>query len=173
MVEGRWKLSFPGLEVSQDLQKPDHLYSWTDRPETRNFSGKCRYVLDFNVPSSYIEDGHQLELDLGKVGNVAEVWMNDQHVGTIWMRGQKLDITDVVNEGINTIEIGVTNTLINRVSAMTEHQPIEPGLLERFGGSAVDPDRLPREFGFEPLPMSGLLGPVMIRVLKEVLISTD
>jgi hypothetical protein len=61
----------------------------------------------------------------------------------------------------------VTNTLINRVSGFTEPRPVPEELVGRFG-SRTTPSGMPPEFGFEPLPASGLMGPVKIRVSKMV-----
>ena len=169
-VGGKWQLEFKGRVVPEHLAWTSHLYSWTDQPETRHFSGTCRYLLTLNVPSSYIHEDHRLKVDLGKLGTIAEVWLNGDRVGVIWMRGQKLDVTQFLSDGINTLQIDVTNTLINEVSAMKAHKPLEAGLIERFGGSAVDPEHLPREFGFQALPASGLIGPVTIGVEKKITI---
>ena len=106
-------------------------------------------------------------LDPGKVGNIAEVIINDKNIGTIWMRGQKLDVTSALKEGDNRLIILVTNTLINRISAMKEPPPVPEDLVSRFGSGAVIKD-IPREFGFKPLPASGLIGPVQLIPVKVV-----
>ena len=67
------------------------------------------------------------------------------------------------------MEIWVTNTLINQVSAMKEAGPVPEELVPRFGKSpALAPGLSPREFGFKPLPASGLMGPVKKIAGKKV-----
>lgn len=83
------------------------------------------------------------------------------------MRDQKLDITGVVKEGDNKLVILVTNTLINRVSAMKEPPPVPEDIVSRFGNGIIIKD-IPREFGFKPLPASGLIGPVQIMPMLAV-----
>ena len=95
--------------------------------------------------------------------------VNGQNAGTICMRGQKLNITGFLKTGQNHMEVLVTNTLINRISAMKEPTPVPAELVPRFGASpTLTPGQLPREFGFKPLPASGLMGPVRIIAGKEV-----
>ncbi|MDP2335472.1 MAG: glycosyl hydrolase [Bacteroidota bacterium] len=166
-VSGKWKMELKGVDFPLFSKQTDYLYSWVDDPLTRNFSGTGRYEISFKVPSEYIRKELKLFLDLGKVGNVAEVILNDQNVGTTWMRGQKLDITKAVKEGENKIVVLVTNTLINLISAMKEAPPVSEDLVPEFGRGAVKYE-IPREFGFKPLPASGLIGPVQIIPIKVV-----
>jgi hypothetical protein len=136
---------------------------------TRHFSGTGVYALDFDLPPVYVDDDIRLLLDLGDVGNVAEVHVNGSEVGVAWLRGQELDVTEVVRAGANRIEVRVTNTLINRVAGMTGPPPVPKELRERLGAGVNDTHQaMARLIGFEPLPRSGLLGPVVIRPLKHV-----
>ncbi|TSA37371.1 MAG: hypothetical protein D4R64_05810 [Porphyromonadaceae bacterium] len=167
LISGKWSIELKGNDFPLSAKQSDFLYSWTDDPLTRNFSGTGRYETNFTLSSDYIKKELKLFLDLGKVGNIAEVILNDKNIGTTWMRDQKLDVTGVVKEGDNKLVILVTNTLINRVSAMKEPPPVPEDLVSRFGNSAIIKD-IPREFGFKPLPASGLIGPVKIVAVKVV-----
>jgi hypothetical protein len=169
-ISGKWKIELEGDEFPLFTRHTDFLFSWTEDPITRNFSGTGRYEINFKISSDYINKELKLFLDLGKVGNIAEVIINDKNIGTAWMRNQKLDVTGVVNEGDNKLLILVTNTLINRVSAMKEPLPVPDDLVSRFGNGAVITE-IPREFGFKPLPASGLLGPVQLIPVKTVMIN--
>jgi hypothetical protein len=63
----------------------------------------------------------------------------------------------------------VTNTLINRVAGWKNVPPLPPNLKALYGGGLQENTPQARElFGFEPLPRSGLLGPVHITPLKRV-----
>jgi hypothetical protein len=166
-ISGTWKMELKGDGFSGFRKETDELFSWTDNPITRNFSGTGRYEINFQVPADYVKGDLQLLLDLGKVGNVAEVILNDQNLGTVWMRGQKLDVTKAINEGENKLVVLVTNTLINRISAMKEAPAVPAELVPRLGIGAVNTG-IPREFGFKPLPASGLMGPVEIVPVKMV-----
>ena len=83
------------------------------------------------------------------------------------MRNQKLEATGFARGGENKLVVEVTNTLINRISAMKVPPPVSPDLVSRFGSGTVSTET-PREFGFKPLPASGLIGPIQIIPVKEV-----
>ncbi len=167
LVSGNWKMTLSGPDFPAYNKTTGLLTSWSDVPTIRNFSGTGRYEIDFNLPVEYLTKGIRLFLDLGKVGNIADVTLNNQNVGIAWMRGQKLEVTGMVKPGSNHMVILVTNTLINRIASMTEAPPVPEDLVPRFGNAKVTKD-LPREFGFKPIPASGLIGPVEIVAVKEV-----
>ena len=164
-ISGKWKLKLGG----NPPKEINFLSSWTDDPQMRHFSGTGVYDIDFRLDEKYVNDNIILKLDLGKVGVVAEIIINDKNAGTVWMRDQKTDITKLVKKGRNHLQVKVTNLLINRVSAMTKPLPLPKEMLEHYGGP-LDVTNLPREFGYDALPASGLLGPVRIETLKKVAI---
>jgi hypothetical protein len=168
-ISGEWDIRLEGKGFVGKSITMQHLTSWTEDEETKHFSGTGTYEITFDLPKSYVGSDIMLTLDLGKVGDIAEVIINGMNVGTVWMKGQTPDITKAVKKGKNSMKILVTNTLINRVSAMTQPMPVPENLVERFGSTPTQtPGRLPREFGFKPLPASGLLGPVKIVAMKKV-----
>jgi hypothetical protein len=168
-ISGKWKMELEGEGFPLFTSQSDYLTSWIEDPLTRNFSGTGRYQISFNLASEYLHKDLKLFLDLGKVGNVAEVILNDQKVGIRWMRGQKLEVTNIVKGGENRLKILVTNTLINRISAMKEPPPVPAELVSQFGNGNVTNEK-PREFGFKPLPASGLIGPVALIPVKELIV---
>jgi hypothetical protein len=167
MISGKWNMELRSDGFPLFTKQSESLSSWIDDPATRNFSGTGRYEINFKLPAEYIQKNLKLVLDLGKVGNIAEVSLNNKSIGTTWMRGQQLEVTTAVKEGENKLVILVTNTLINRISAMKEPPPVPKDLIPRFGTGSVQTE-LPREFGFKPLPASGLIGSVQIIPVKEV-----
>ena len=167
-ISGEWNLLLESPHFTRTEKKLAQLSSWTDDEQLRYFSGTGVYEIRFNVPESYVAADHELILDLGRVGDIAEVELNGRECGIIWMSGEELNVTSAVKAGINKLVIKVTNTNINRVSTFTEPLPIPDELQERFGTATAS--RVPREFGFKQLPFSGLGGPVKISVLKKVAI---
>lgn len=172
VISGEWKLTLEGKQFPRIEKMINHLESWTKSEETKHFSGTGTYEITFDLPKEYTLENYLLQLDVGKTGNIAEILVNGTHCGTVWMQGQTPDITKAIKSGKNQLKIRVTNTLINRVSAMTEPMPVPENLVERFG-SAKTPRSLPREFGFKPLPASGLMGPVRIKAKKRVEFTVD
>ena len=165
-IAGNWHFllsgkDFPGMETTINT-----LYSWTDGPKTRHVSGQGKYEIEFDVPDLYLNSDNVVLLDLGKVGNIAEVVLNGHKVGTVWMREQKLNVTEALKSGKNKLVVLVTNTGINRASAFKEPPPVPQELVARFGSGLVYQSA--REFGFSPLPPSGLMGPVRLIIKKKV-----
>jgi len=173
-ISGHWRMILEGNGFAKSCFTLTHLSSWVENPRTKYFSGTGRYAIDFELPDEYLGPDKLLRLDLGKVGHVAEIELNGVNVGTVWMRDQTLDISSAVRAGSNHLDVFVTNTLINRVSHFQAPRPIPEHLVPLYGQSPASfSPRIPPEIGFEPLPASGLLGPVQIRVLKKVNVSFE
>lgn len=175
-VSGDWKFTFFESDYSILDTTFSRLTSWTENSKTRHFSGTATYSINFDLPEEYISNDYVLLLDPGKVGNIAEVELNGLKVGTTWMREQTLDISDVAISGSNYLKLFITNTLINRISAMESPPPVPEHLVSKFGsGTTTYAAGMQKtiEMGFKPLPQSGLMGPVKIKVLKKVNIKFD
>jgi hypothetical protein len=171
-VGGPWTVQFDGKEAPEAKFEWPTLASWTDIPEIRHFSGRGLYTVTFDLSACYCADDIDLQLSLGTVGTVADIRLNGQAVGAHWMTGQNFAITGLVKAGRNELQIAVTNTLINRVSGLKDF-PDVPEDLQHLYGNRRNPvvGRAATLIGFEPLPPSGLLGPVEITARKRVLLS--
>ena len=169
-VSGRWRLVLEGKDFARTVKTLTHLASWTKDPDTKHFSGTGRYDLDFSLPEHYLDEDLELILDLGRVGDIADVELNGKKVGVAWMRPYRLDITSAAQKGSNHVTVLVTNTLINRVAGFKEAPPVPEELVPHYGSGSADYARgreVP-EIGFQPLSPSGLMGPVTIYPLKRV-----
>jgi hypothetical protein len=173
VISGEWKLLLENKEMKLDTTF-GHLFSWTENFQSKHFSGTGRYEINFDLPENYISENKLLQLDLGKVGNIAEVELNGINVGTTWMRGHKLDITGAARSGDNKLIVLVTNTLINRVAGFKKPSLVPDELLTFYGsGTTKFSSGFQGPIGFKPLPASGLMGPVNIDVLKRVKIISN
>ena len=171
LITGKWRLVLQSPGFAKLDTSFYQLYSWTEEARTRHFSGSGRYTLDFNLPKVYRSDELELHLDLGRVGNVAEVEVNGKKAGIIWMQGQTLEITNLVKAAANQLGITVTNTLINRVAGMKEPPPMPLELVSHYGQGIFDDSAHSRgPIGFKPLPASGLMGPVKIIAYKKIVL---
>jgi len=153
-VDGPWQVSFqegrgaPASKILTDLiPLNEH-----EEPGIRYFSGIATYTTTFATPSEF-QKGQRLFLDLGQVGDLADVWINGRKLGTLWHTPFRIDISDAVEEGENQLEIRVANRWVNRLigDAQPAAEKIAYTVMPMY-----DPDA--------PLPSSGLIGPV--RLLK-------
>jgi hypothetical protein len=173
-IGGAWHLLLEGPEFKRFETQLDELISWTDIPEAKHFSGTGVYTTEFTVPESYAQNGLRLYLDLGALGNLAEVSLNGKSLGAVWMRGQRLQLPNTVHPGPNRLEVRVTNTLINRVSGFTKFPPVPEELQPRLGQGLHD-SGMPYDelLDYQPLPRTGLLGPVEIHAYKQATLGAN
>lgn len=155
-ISGPWTISFqPGMGAPDKIEI-QNLESWTVNPEAgiKYYSGTASYTKTINVPKSWLSEGTGLILDLGRVGDIAEVFINNKSVGLLWNAPFRTDITGLLRKGTNTIEIKVTNQWTNRLVGDQLADAANKILKSQM-----------RVFGGRGLNDSGLLGPVTI--LKE------
>jgi hypothetical protein len=114
------------------------------------FSGTATYTTSFTLPKK-AKAGAPLWLDLGKVGDVAEVRVNGQMAGTVWFAPNRVDIGKLVKNGANTLEVRVANLWVNRL--IGDKQP---------GAEKITFTAAPTYKADAPLRMSGLVGPVKL-----------
>lgn len=117
-VEGVWEITFmerPALGETM-ARKTNALQSWTEFPtrEVRYFSGTARYTKHFPLPADD-RDNRRVYLDLGNVQDLATVRLNGKAVDTCWIAPFRVDITNFLAAGDNTLEVDVTNCWVNRL----------------------------------------------------------
>ena len=126
--------------------------------------------------ASELGKGRRIILELGKVKNLAQVFVNGRDCGVVWKEPFSADITAFLHAGHNDLEIRVSNLWQNRMVG-DEQLPSDP-LRAGTGWKAWPqwllegkPDPSGR-FTFSsympftkdsPLLESGLLGPVKLR----------
>lgn len=162
-LSGTWKVSFEkgGPELPPDSAM-DNLKSWTSLGnKAEAFSGTALYELNFKKPAM---EAANWELELGDVRESAQVWINDEYLGTAWSVPFKLK-TGKLKEGNNTLRLKVTNLAANRVRAK-EIRGEEWKIFHEI--NMVDKDyQVFDATQWDPMP-SGLLGPITITPLKEI-----
>lgn len=159
----RWRLQFENSTIApMDL---DSLSSWTELKHARFFSGRGIYTTEFDSPFAPGEDLGVI-LDLGRVHETADVHVNGQPAGVAWMRPYRLDVSRLLRLGRNTLQVAVTNLLINKIlgDGPIDYSAVHARYGNRFrAGEEWDTVR-------EPFP-SGLLGPLRLvayRCLRRV-----
>ena len=111
-----------------------------------------------NVTAEQLRSGGRVLLDLGKVGDIAEVSVNGKALGTLWKAPYRIDVTDALRAGENKLEVKVTNQWTNRIAgdrdAPADKKVLTPAPAGRGGGGRGGPGGA--------LPESGLIGPVTL-----------
>lgn len=165
-IAGNWKLKLEGYGFDTYETKTNKLTSWTDVPRTKHFSGTGRYEIDFTLSAKQLENKGRMILDLGEVGDVADVQLNGKSIGVAWMVPYRLDITRTATAGNNKLVVLVTNQLVNYVSGLKEAPDVPVELQPRLG--KADPtiykqsNISKKDMSQTDLPPSGLMGPVQI-----------
>jgi hypothetical protein len=151
-LAGPWDVAFQpgrGAPAGTRLEKLASLTEQAD-PGIRYFSGVASYVSDVTLARAPAK-GASLWLDLGKVGDVAEVRVNGRLAGIAWKAPYRIDIGALARRGRNRVEVRVANLWVNRL--IGDKQP---------GAIKVAQVYLPTYTAKAPLRPSGLIGPVTI-----------
>lgn len=151
-VTGTWTVRFQaGLGAPAQTQL-NALTSLSENSDAgiRYFSGTAAYENTLNVPS--INKNARYWLDLGDVKNLAEVIVNGKNVGITWKKPFRIDVTEALKQGSNSIQVKVTNTWVNRLIG-----DAQPGVTNKITFTTM-----PFYKAESPLLPSGLLGPVKL-----------
>jgi len=89
-----------------------------------NFIGTMTYKASFKLPLKYI--GQQLLLKFYRIHEAAEVKINDKYAGQLLWRPYVLDVTHLLKQGENSIEVTVANTAANLLG-----EPVPAGMIGR------------------------------------------
>jgi hypothetical protein len=156
ILERGWNIRFDGLGAPGPIDNgvPGSLAGSTD-PLVKYFSGTSIYTQRFTLPAG-ARPGMPLKLDLGQVGDVAEVIVNGKPAGIAWKPPYEVDIGAQVTDGTNTVEVRVANLWVNRL--IGDAQP---------GVKKVSFTAAPTYQADAPLRPSGLIGPVTLWVRKD------
>jgi len=165
-ISGEWNMKLEGYGFDTFESKSSKLASWTDSPRTTHFSGTGRYETEFTLSTDQFKNKGKMILDLGSVGDIADVELNGKSVGVAWMWPYRLDITSAAHAGKNKLVVLVTNQLVNYVSGLKEAPDVPVELQPRLG--KADPSIYKqsgiakKDMSQTDLPPSGLMGPVQI-----------
>lgn len=187
-LDDDWDVAFPpnlGAPLAIKLNKLISL-SEHEQEGVRYFSGTAVYTRQFEVTPSMLLASQDVYLDLGVVSYLAELAVNGHEFGVLWKPPFQACITSALKPGMNRIEIRVTNVWANRLIG-DEDLPDDREWIkipDRGWRMAKWPEwfvqnepRPSRRIAFstwrfyekgEPLPSSGLIGPVRLNTMKKV-----
>ena len=170
-ISSPWKVEFQKGRGAPESIVLDTLKSLSESSidGVRYFSGIATYSSSFRLGGKH----GRLILDLGSVKDLAEVTVNGRNLGTVWHAPYRVDITDAVRKGANSIELKVVNTWHNRMVGDVKAAGF--GSAAGIDASATPARKHPERVTWysmdffhenEPLLPSGLLGPV--RVMEQM-----
>lgn len=168
-VEGNWEIKFidggPALPATAMVTK---LGSWTELPgdEVKKFSGTGQYSISLKKPAV---SAQAWLLDLGNVGESAEVFLNGKRMATLLGPAYQLVIPSTELKADNLLQVNVTNGMANRIADLDKR-----GVQWKKFYNTNFPSRLAENRDANGLftaakwkpKASGLMGPVTITPVK-------
>jgi len=156
-VTDKWEVSFDTAWGGPATVQFNKLVLWNEHPDPRikYYSGTGIYRC--KVHSSLFKKSPaaaSITLDLGELYNLAEVYINGKPAGVWWQPPYRKDITSLLQEGDNAIEIRVVNMWPNRLIG-DSFLPVEKRRT-KTNVAKFNKDT--------PLLPSGLAGPVILYV---------
>jgi alpha-L-rhamnosidase len=155
-----WQITFPpNLGAPPEIELTS-LVSWTasSNPGVKYFSGTATYRNQFNLTKGWDRSSSKVVLDLGRVREFAQVTLNGKALPDIlWKPPFTLDVTSVLQNGPNIIEVKVTNLWPNRIVGDQQPDAKEKYTFTVYGAYKAD----------SPLVESGLLGPVKVFAINR------
>lgn len=167
-ITGEWALNFtdggPSLPAAVQLNT---LQPWTGFEDNsyKIFSGTASYRINFKKPAGTAK---QYLLDLGKVYESAELFINGKKTASLIGPDYTVVIDAVSLKAMNTLEVKVSNSMANRIIDMDKRNVF----WKKFNNTNF-PARFPQNRGaagifdaskWDP-KISGLAGPVTITAL--------
>lgn len=146
-INFKWNVSFPKNNQSINTEI---LFDWSKSKNSliKYYSGTAIYQSNF----SWKDTKEKVFINLGKVCNLATVFVNGIDCGTAWTAPYEVNISNALKKGTNTLEIEVTNTWANAINGWDKGTP-------PFAGIWTDGKYRMKE---DKLLEAGLLGPVKI-----------
>lgn len=189
-----WSVNFQ-LGKTNLTEPMSKLVSWTElkNESAKYHSGNASYRKTFDwkpTASPGSGDGGALFLDLGTVQVIARVLVNGKDCGIAWKKPYRVDVTQALKPGENTVEIIVANLWVNRIIGDQQYPDdlkwtSQTGSTAAGQGLASIPDwvknkserpqperkafyawRWPHLTADKKLLPSGLLGPVTIQATQ-------
>jgi hypothetical protein len=171
-ITGNWTLKFVegGPTLPQPIQTAD-LKSWTELggDDVKAFSGTGSYTISFNKPAG---TAAAWKLDLGKVHEEAEVYLNGAKIATLIGPQYMFTIPSAQLKATNQLEVRIANLMANRIIDMDKKNiPYRIFYNTNFpshGRDSRGADGLFTAIRWDWKP-SGLMGPVTLTPLKMIM----
>ncbi|WP_233702614.1 glycosyl hydrolase [Hyunsoonleella flava] len=130
-------------------------WSTSENEQIKYYSGTAVYTKTFAVGE--LPKDEDIYIDLGKLSVMAKVKLNGKDIGGVWMAPYRLNISEAIKKGENSLEIEVVNLWRNQLIRDKSRKEDE-----KYTWIVID-KITPKS----PLQTSGLLGPVVIESIKH------
>lgn len=148
-----WTVTFQKHCGAPDQTMMNQLTSLSENTDTniKYFSGTATYNTVFKVSKKQLKTNRNFFLNLGEVGNIAEIFLNGQSLGTYWETPFLIPVGSALQAGNNTLTIKVTNFWTNRLIGDQQEsvKKVTTTSMDFYSASS-------------PLLPSGLIGPVKL-----------
>ncbi len=131
--------------------------------DIRYFSGMARYSIDFSLPEGFRNEEDSLVLSIGGIKATGDVVLNGHKLGYVWMPGQQLDVSRLLPQGSNKLEVTVANVYRNRLIG----DMVQFGEIKSLWTTSPVQQFLNKDI---PLQESGVAGPAIVTKIKPVYI---
>ncbi len=123
-LSGSWTVAFdPKIDRKFELEFPVLIdFSKHSSKSVNYFAGTATYRKKIAMSPASLK-GRTI-LDLGEMNDIAEVHVNGRSAGVLWYPPYRADITSLLVEGENLLEILVTNNWANRLIG-DEQEPVD------------------------------------------------
>ena len=151
-VNGPWTIEFEeGRGGPKEPVVTENLFDWmeSEDPQIKYFSGTAVYTAKFNVEKLPETETY---IDLGDVMVMAKVRVNGKEAGGVWTTPYQVNVTDLLKEGENTLEVEVVNCWRNRLVGECSMPKKERFTFHTAADVNADSE----------MQSSGLLGPVQV-----------
>lgn len=157
-IDQPWQVLFESDQYKRGPAQPvtfTTLTDWSKHEDEsiRYYSGTAIYKTTFDVKKK--PEG-KLFVDLGQVTAMAKIKINGKYVGGVWTAPYRIEVSDVIRDGINELEVEVVNTWMNRLIGDLRLPKAERPTWAHHNSWNVH----------SPLQTSGLLGPVNLLSIK-------
>jgi hypothetical protein len=162
-IDGEWKVNFDTKWGGPESVTFPELMDWTQHSieGIKYYSGTAVYNKTINLDFEPEKDKQYfLQLEDVKDVGIAEVKINGKDKGVLWTKPFRVEISEELQKGENTLQIKVVNSWYNRVAGdqtfpdKKQYTSTNINLKHDFRGTPIE------EIPLEP---SGLLGPVTIK----------
>lgn len=175
LLNGPWEVNFDTSLGAPGKTNFTELQDWSKHSDEgiKYYSGKAVYNKTFDLPET-LEKGTEYYINLGKVKNIAKVYLNGEDLGIIWTSPWEVKITNALKAKDNKLVIEVINLWPNRLigDEFLPDDGIKGGKWPEW--LLNNSERTSGRYTFtthryyrkdSPLLESGLLGPV--RILQQ------